>query len=90
MTFNQTYTEEQIQTQMIVPASGMSIYVWQIILESEGEAIVEFRPSGIKVAELENGGKLGASNSNITEAPDEPLTITCVANTTVRVLYDEI
>ena len=90
MTFKQIYTEVQINTEMISPSSGKSLFIWQIIMEASGEALVEFAPSGIDVAQLNGAGSIGISNPDCEGQIGESLTISCPANTTVKVLYDEV
>jgi hypothetical protein len=89
MIFKQVYTNSQTDLAIITPASGKKIYVWEAVIESESSGEVEFLTSVIKVVSTDSSSrnKVGVHKEG---AVDEVLSLTCGANTTVRILYEEI
>jgi len=90
MTFRQTYTQAQEDTVIITPSSGKKIFIWSIIIETENNAILDFLTSEILVYEKPNAGKIINHNVCKEGAINEVLSLTCGANTTIKILYDEV
>lgn len=90
MIFRNVYSQSQSDLTIITPSSGQKLYIWQVVIESEGTVTVEFLTSNKIVAELLAAGKMGVSNMDKLGEAGEVLSLTCAANTTITVLYDEV
>ncbi|MBN1467749.1 MAG: hypothetical protein JW924_03405 [Fusobacteriaceae bacterium] len=85
MTFKQTYTQAQNKTIIITPTEGKKLYIWKSIINGDNSGKLEFIPSALIVKQ---GG--GSNPNNSEGAIDEGLSLTCEAQTTIIILYDEI
>lgn len=89
MNFIATYETAQSDLAIVTPSSGKKLYLWQLILSADNGAELDFLTSEVLVAKIDKGS-IGFSNLDKTGAIDEVLSLTCGANTTVKILYDEI
>ena len=91
-TFVQSYAEAQTDLAVITPSEslGEKIYLWQVILTAENGAELNFLTSAVQVAKVDGSGSLGISNPDKSGIIGEPLSLTCGANATVKVMYDKI
>ena len=90
-TFINTYTSAQTSLDIITPSSGKKIYLWQVVLSAENGAELKFEDSNQVVTKVTGIGQSGIMNPNVEGSADEPLSLTCGADTTtVRILYDEV
>ncbi len=88
MTFKQFYATSQTNLSIIIPSSGKRIYVWNIIIHTETSVSLEFLISNL-ILSNQDGTRI--PNEEVREgAIDESLSLTCGANTTTIILYDEI
>jgi hypothetical protein len=93
MIFIQTISEDKTDFTIITPSSGKAIYFWQIVLDASGNdtgATLNFLTSAIQVAKVDGKGSVGIMNPDKQGAIDEVLSITCGADTSVKILYDEV
>ncbi len=89
-TFIKTYDTAQTDLAIITPATGKSIYLWQVIVKTDSNVKLDFATSGINIVDLTSAGEAGVMNVDKQGAVDESLTLNCGAGTTVKILYDEI
>lgn len=85
-----TYETAQTDLSIITPSSGKKIYLWQVVLTAEDGVELNFLTSVLQVAKIEKNGSIGIMNPDKNGAIDEVLSLTCGANATVKILYDEI
>ena len=86
--FYETFGTAQSEVDIITPTNGDYIFVWMICIESDGYYKLYFPTAGLLIEG--NGGITGSANVCKYGADDEPVKLTCDANTTVRVLYHEV
>jgi hypothetical protein len=85
-----TYETAQTDLAIITPSSGKKVYLWQVVLTAEDGVELNFLTSVLQVAKIEKNGSVGIMNPDKNGAIDEVLSLTCGANATVKILYDEI
>lgn len=90
MIFYQTYAESQNEVAIVTPSSNKKIYIWQVIIETATNASCAFLTSAKEILILANAGSTGAMNVDKVGATDEAISLTCGANTTIKILYDEV
>lgn len=83
-----TYGSPQIDTVILTPGNGDYLYIWNIVIESDGDYELKFSTSGSVIKGT--GGIMGATGVNKQGVVDESLLLTCAANTTIRILFDEV
>jgi hypothetical protein len=83
-----TFDTAQVDTDILTPSGNDYLFIWNVIVESEGEYDLKFPTSGSVIKGV--GGIMGATGINKQGLDDEPLQLTCAANTTVRILFDEV
>jgi hypothetical protein len=87
----QTYSSSQTNTTLITPASGKAILVWDIIIDTDSSAELNFNTSIVTVAKITNSGRMEDMLVDEQGASDEVLSVTCgTGNTTVKVHYYEV
>lgn len=82
------FATAQVDTVLVDVNSGDYVYVWSLVIEADSYYEVKFS-GGTKVI-TGVGGITGAVALNKQGPVGEDLIITCDANTTVRILFDEV
>lgn len=92
VTFKETYGTAQTDTVVLSPASPKQIVVWGAKLETteDGTAEIKFATSGDIILSRSLTGSTKATNMFLEGATDEDIIVTCPANTTVTVFFDEL
>lgn len=85
---HQTFTTSQTNVDIISPPGGDYLFIWSAIIEATGAYELKFPVSGSIIKG--SGGALGIMGVNKQGLPSETVQITCDANTTIRVMFDEI
>lgn len=85
-----TYGTAQTDTVILTPGTGDYLFIWNVIVEApaDGAYEIKFPTSGLVIEGI--GGTKGSYGVNKSGNDDESLELTCAANTTVRILFDEI
>ena len=85
-----TFGTAQTDTVVLTPGSGDYLFIWNVIVEAPdvGTYELKFPTSGLVVEGI--GGTTGSYGVNKSGNDDEDLEFTCPANTTLRILFDEI
>lgn len=86
--FTQDYTTQQTDQDIITPASGKKLILWQFKGSSDTSCCLDFATSAIKLVDCGVGG--GSGQGPIEGAINEPLRLNCDGNSEVRVLYSEM
>lgn len=89
ITIREEYTTAQTDTVLDTPSSSKRFVIWGAILKSpEGIAEVKFTNSGDII--ISGAGDIGSSNIGGEGEVGESISITCPANTTIALMYDEL
>lgn len=90
MFISQTYNSAQENATIITPSSGKAIYVWQTSIHTTGMSSAKFLISDKEIESLGYKSGWGPQLVDVQGAVDEVLSITCPANTTVKIFYEEV
>jgi hypothetical protein len=85
---HETFTTAQVDTSIITPSNNDYVFIWSIIVEAEGAYTISFPTSGLIIEGI--GGVTGAVGINKQGEDNEDVKITCDANTTIRIMFDEV
>ncbi len=94
-TYSNDFSQAQSSTDIITPSSGKYLKIKQVYASTADSATnitLEFSTSEIVVFKLYTDKKQAQAGniSAVKGAIDEPLTLTCGANTFVSISYDEL